>query len=64
MPYEGTTVDIQIRSREMLVNYFCDFCGMSQKAMTAICQWCQITIHGYIDNPDSSVRLLQKSQTM
>ena len=37
---------------------------MSQKDITTICEWCRITICGYVDNPDSSVRLLQKSQTI
>ena len=32
--------------REMLANF--DFCSMSQKAITTICQWCQITIILYI----------------
>ena len=41
--------------REMLVNCICGFCGMSQKAITTLCEWCQITMYGYIDNPDSSV---------
>ena len=51
--------------KEMLVSCFCGFCGMSQKAITTFCEWCQITISGYIEiNTDSSVRLLQKSQTM
>ena len=43
---------------------FCDFCGKIQKPVTAICVWCHITIYGYIDNRDDSMRLLQKSQTM
>ena len=41
------------------MNCFCDFCDMSHKAITTICEWCRITIQGYINNPDSSVRLLQ-----
>ena len=36
----------------------------SQKAITTICQECRTTVQGYIDNPDSSARFLQKSQTM
>ena len=29
---------------DMLVSCFCGFCGMSQKALTTICEWCRITI--------------------
>ena len=43
---------------------FCDFCRKSQKPISTIFEWCQITIYGCIDNPESSMRLLQKSQTM
>ena len=32
--------------------------------ISVACQWFMITISGYIDNPDSSVILLQKSQPM
>ena len=47
--------------REMLVSCFC---GTAQKAITTIFEWCLITIKSHINNPDPSVRLLQKSQTM
>ena len=34
------------------------------KPISTTCKWCLITIYCYKDKPDSSVRLLQKSQTM
>ena len=41
------------------------FCGKSQNPINAICEWYGITIIcGYINNPDCSVRLLQRAQTM
>ena len=43
---------------------FCDFCGKIQTPVGAICEWCHITIYGYIDNPDDFLEILQKSQTM
>ena len=42
----------------------CNFCGKSPKHLSAIYQWCHITIYSSTDNPIGSVSLLQKSQAM
>ena len=40
----GETSTFATESHKVLQGCFCDFCDMSQKAITTICEWCQITI--------------------